>query len=57
MATNNWENVGKDMSKLQELIVELEEIVTQEREQKVEIEKEEKDINKQNLVTQNTINE
>lgn len=54
-ASNNWEMIGKDMAKLQELIGQLETIVEQETKQKAEEEKTETDKNRDNNTVVNTI--
>lgn len=54
-ASNNWEMVGKDMAKLEELIGQLETIVEQETKQKAEETKTETDENTDNNTMANTI--
>ncbi len=54
-ASNNWEMVGKDMAKLEELIGQLETIVEQETKQKEEEKVSNKDKNQNSNVTTNTI--
>ena len=52
--SNDWEMIGKDMAKLQELIEQLETMVEKENEQK---NKEAKNITQENIINQtNTVN-
>ena len=54
--TGNWEMIGKDMAKLQELIGQLETIVNEETKQKEEQAKSDKNKTSENTVNTNTTN-